>query len=87
MALGGSFDLSSYRLRYLNIFLSCPSSHAQEAMRADESRETRKAEFALTLRETTVVFQCPASFRSTRENVGNMREFFGGIDCEGLQFA
>lgn len=47
----------------------------------------RTALFARTLGATLVLFQCPASFRSTEENVANMREFFGQIPREGLQFA
>ena len=32
------------------------------------------------LRATAVVFQCPASFRPTDENVDRMRRFFGTVD-------
>lgn len=38
---------------------------------------TREA--ALALGAAAVLFQCPASFRPTRENVGNLRRFFRGI--------
>lgn len=31
-----------------------------------------------------VVFQCPASFAPTSENVDRMREFFSSIDREGV---
>lgn len=47
----------------------------------------RTALFARTLGATLVLFQCPASFRPTEENVANMRDFFGQIPREGLQFA
>ena len=47
----------------------------------------RTAQFARTLGATIVLFQCPASFRPTKDNVTNMREFFGGIDRAGLRFA
>lgn len=47
----------------------------------------RTALFASTLGATLVLFQCPASFHPTAENVANMREFFGQIPREGLQFA
>lgn len=35
---------------------------------------------AQILRATAILFQCPASFRATEENVGNMRRFFAAID-------
>jgi uncharacterized protein YecE (DUF72 family) len=35
---------------------------------------------ALILRATAVLFQCPASFRPTDENVDRMRAFFGAVD-------
>jgi uncharacterized protein YecE (DUF72 family) len=47
----------------------------------------RTAMFARTLGTPVVVFQCPARFGPTRENVANMREFFSRIDREGLRFA
>ena len=42
-------------------------------------RETTK-EAARILRATAILFQCPASFRPTDENVENMRRFFGAIE-------
>lgn len=39
------------------------------------------------LQATTVVFQCPASFRPTDENVGNLRRFFRDVDRDGRRFA
>ena len=36
--------------------------------------------FARTLGVSIVVFQCPASFRPTKQNAANMREFFSRID-------
>jgi uncharacterized protein YecE (DUF72 family) len=47
----------------------------------------RTALFAKTLGATLVLFQCPASFHPTEENVANMRDFFGQIPKEGLQLA
>lgn len=47
----------------------------------------RTATFASRLGASIVVFQCPASFRPTRENIANMRAFFSQVDREGLQFA
>jgi uncharacterized protein YecE (DUF72 family) len=38
------------------------------------------AMFARTLGVSIVVFQCPASFRPTKQNAANMREFFSRID-------
>ena len=37
-------------------------------------------EAARILRATAILFQCPASFRPTPENIDNMRRFFGAID-------
>ena len=47
----------------------------------------RTAMFARTLGVSIVVFQCPASFRPTKQNVGNMREFFSRIDRMDFRFA
>jgi uncharacterized protein YecE (DUF72 family) len=47
----------------------------------------RTAQFAHILGATIVLFQCPARFRPTKDNVENMREFFGRIDRAGLRFA
>ncbi len=47
----------------------------------------RTEEFASTLGASVIVFQCPASFRPTEENVANMREFFTRIDRKGFRFA
>jgi uncharacterized protein YecE (DUF72 family) len=38
------------------------------------------AECARILRASSILFQCPASFRPTDENVANMASFFGRID-------
>jgi uncharacterized protein YecE (DUF72 family) len=43
--------------------------------------------FAQTLGATVIVFQCPASFRPTRENTDHMREFFGRAERAGLRYA
>jgi uncharacterized protein YecE (DUF72 family) len=45
------------------------------------------AAFAITLGATLVVFQCPASFRPSEENVANMRVFVRRIDRRGLLLA
>jgi uncharacterized protein YecE (DUF72 family) len=37
-------------------------------------------EAARILRATAILFQCPASFRPTTENIDNMRRFFGAIE-------
>ena len=37
-------------------------------------------ESAAALRATAILFQCPASFKATPENVGAMREFFSSIE-------
>jgi uncharacterized protein YecE (DUF72 family) len=39
----------------------------------------RTLEIAQTLRASTVLFQCPASFRPEPANVDNLRRFFSGI--------
>jgi uncharacterized protein YecE (DUF72 family) len=42
---------------------------------------------ARLLHAKAVLFQCPASFKPTEENVANMRRFFGAIDrLEGVAF-
>jgi uncharacterized protein YecE (DUF72 family) len=43
--------------------------------------------FARTLGASLVVFQCPASFRPTDQNVASMKAFFSHIDREGFRFA
>lgn len=40
----------------------------------------RTLECAAILRATAILFQCPASFRATDENVANMRAFVGAIE-------
>jgi uncharacterized protein YecE (DUF72 family) len=45
----------------------------------------RTAMFARALRAKFVVFQCPASFRPTKEHVANLRVFFAEIHRKGLQ--
>ncbi|GAB3928548.1 DUF72 domain-containing protein [Larkinella terrae] len=42
---------------------------------------------AKALAAKTVLFQCPASFKPTRENVANLDRFFSGIDRQGLNLA
>ncbi len=74
--LGRSIEGSHYR-RY-GRFRSTP-----EVLEAWE----QTAAFAVTLSATLVVFQCPASFRSTMENVANLREFFRRIDRRSLRLA
>jgi uncharacterized protein YecE (DUF72 family) len=41
---------------------------------------------AKALKAETILFQCPASFKQTRENISNLERFFSGIDREGLNF-
>ena len=42
---------------------------------------------ARLLRAKAILFQCPASFRATEENIANMRKFFGSIDrLDGVHF-
>jgi len=42
---------------------------------------------ARLLRAKAILFQCPASFRATEENLDNMRRFFGAVDrLEGVEF-
>jgi uncharacterized protein YecE (DUF72 family) len=42
---------------------------------------------ARLLRARAILFQCPASFRPTDENVANMRRFFGAIDrMQGVDY-
>lgn len=45
------------------------------------------AALARALGATVVVFQCPASFRPTEENVANMRKFFRRINRGRFRFA
>ena len=40
----------------------------------------RTVECAAILRATAILFQCPASFRATDENVANMKAFFATVD-------
>lgn len=47
----------------------------------------RTFEIAEALRAAVVVFQCPASFRPTPQNVDNMRAFFGQARRGDLVFA
>jgi uncharacterized protein YecE (DUF72 family) len=47
----------------------------------------RTATFAQMLGASIVVFQCPASFRPTKYNVMNMRQFFTQIDRNSFRFA
>lgn len=44
------------------------------------------AAFARVLGATLVVFQCPASFRPTPENITNMQRFFSRVDRAGFRF-
>jgi uncharacterized protein YecE (DUF72 family) len=43
--------------------------------------------FARTLGATVIVFQCPASFRPTQENMNHMREFFGLAERASIRYA
>ena len=39
---------------------------------------------AQALKARTILFQCPASFRQTKENIANLKKFFGSIDGREL---
>lgn len=39
---------------------------------------------AKALRAQTILFQCPASFQQTKENIENLERFFGSIDRQNL---
>lgn len=41
---------------------------------------------ALALRARMILFQCPASFRPSPENLDNLRRFFTGVERRGLHF-
>lgn len=43
--------------------------------------------FAHALEARVIVFQCPASFRETPENINNMRRFFRSLEDSGFFFA
>ena len=42
---------------------------------------------AQALSARTILFQCPASFRQTAENIANLKEFFTSLDRRGLNLA
>lgn len=41
---------------------------------------------ALALKAETILFQCPASFKQTAENISNLERFFSGINRGQLNF-
>lgn len=41
---------------------------------------------AKALKAKTILFQCPASFRQTRENISNLERFFSGVERGRLNF-
>lgn len=45
------------------------------------------ADCAKTLGAKTILFQCPASFKPTRENRANLERFFSGLDRQHFNFA
>jgi uncharacterized protein YecE (DUF72 family) len=47
----------------------------------------RTAEVACALNAEVVLFQCPASFRPSQENIHNLTNFFARVERHGLQFA
>lgn len=51
-----------------------------------EAWETTR-ECALALNARTVLFQCPARFTPTTENLSNLNKFFTTVDRGGLNFA
>jgi uncharacterized protein YecE (DUF72 family) len=42
---------------------------------------------AAALKARTVLFQCPASFKPTDDNINNLENFFSDVDRGGLNFA
>ena len=40
---------------------------------------------ARALKSKTILFQCPASFTQTKENIANLQKFFSSIDRQGLE--
>jgi uncharacterized protein YecE (DUF72 family) len=56
-----------------------PTDEVQEAW-----EQTRQ--IAVALKARMVVFQCPASFEATRENVAHMLAFFGQVDRGDVSF-
>ncbi len=50
-----------------------------------EAWETTRA-CAKALKAKTVLFQCPASFKPTEENIANLYKFFSDIDRDKLNF-
>jgi uncharacterized protein YecE (DUF72 family) len=61
----------------------CGSFRASDAVRRGWERTVACARL---LHATSVLFQCPASFRPTEENIDRMREFFTSTDRHGLRF-
>ena len=47
----------------------------------------RTQEVALALAAPIVVFQCPATFTPTPENIAALRQFFKAVDRAGMRFA
>jgi uncharacterized protein YecE (DUF72 family) len=47
----------------------------------------RTADVAVALRAEVVLFQCPASFGPTPENIDNLRYFFEQVERHGFAFA
>ncbi len=39
---------------------------------------------AHALKASTILFQCPASFRQTKENISNLEEFFGNLNRQKI---
>lgn len=56
-----------------------PTSIVQEAWETTLS-------CAKTLKATTILFQCPASFRQSKQNIANMEKFFSGVEREKINF-
>ena len=77
---------------YRRLGKKIPASKAHRYGRFQPTAEVmeawdRTAMFAGALGAKVVLFQCPASFRPNKVNVGNMKEFFARIDRQGLQLA
>jgi uncharacterized protein YecE (DUF72 family) len=58
----------------------------QDTEEVKEASETT-LHFAKMLGAVVIVFQCPASFLSHRENIGNLQKFFNRVRRDGIEFA
>jgi uncharacterized protein YecE (DUF72 family) len=78
----------TYRRMRTNIKPAARSRYGSFRRTAEVSAAwQRTAELAVPLRAEVVLFQCPASFGPTPENVVNLRHFFEHVERHGLAFA